>query len=91
MTLQSYDPSTAPPEEHIPNDKLTVTIRVVDGVGKPIEQWLADSRNDSGQPPVVVLSNSDITLGGKAGVAEVLDDGGDKVAGYYVEMGATDS
>jgi len=24
-------------------------------------------------------------------VAEVLDDGGDKVAGYYVEMGATDS
>jgi hypothetical protein len=87
VTLYSYDPSTVSPEEQIPKDKLKAIIRVAEGVDKPIRQWLADLRNGSGQPPVVVVSSSDTTLGGRPGVAEVVDDGATREAGYYIDMG----
>lgn len=89
VTLYSYDPSTTSPEEQIPKDKLKAIVRVAEGIDKPIRQWPADSRNGSGQPPVVVLSTSDPTLGDRPGVAEVVDDGGGHEAGYYIEMGAS--
>lgn len=90
VILYSYDPAKVPPEEAgmpVPKDKLKAIFHVVQGVEKPLDQWLAESRNQPGQPPPPeVLSTWDITLGGKSGIAELVDDGGQQSVGYYIGL-----
>lgn len=87
--LYSYDPATAAGDfRPVPLDKLKAIFRVVEGVDKPVAEWLTESRSDSNQPPTVVLSTSEATVGGRAGIYELIDEEGQKVAGYYIDMGA---
>jgi len=92
LNLYSYDLVSVPPEQAgmpVPRDKLKAISYVAEGVDKPLEQWLADARNDPAQPPPpTLLSTSDVALGGKTGLAQVVeDDYGVKHISYYLPLG----
>lgn len=89
LVLQSYDPATAPGiGGPLPKDKLKATIRVQEGVDKPVEQWLAEARNMPGQPPPpAILSTSQVTIGGKGGLVEISEYEGEKLVAYYLVIG----
>ena len=89
VTLQNYDPATAKGiGGPLPNDKLKAIFYVAQGVDKPLEHWISEARNDPGQPPPpTVLSTADITLGGKTGLTEIIEDEGERDATYYLALG----
>jgi hypothetical protein len=89
VLLYSYDPDAAVGDGRpVPRDKLKVFFWVAEGVDKPILEWLAEGRNNPGQPPLpTIVSQSEATLDGKTGVLEVLDEDGLKHTGYYIPIG----
>jgi hypothetical protein len=88
VLLYSYDPSSVPPEqagEPVPKDKLKAIFRVEEGVYQPVDEWLAESR--AGQPPVNILSSTNVSVDAKGGISEGTESNGVTSTGYYVPMG----
>jgi hypothetical protein len=88
VILYSYDPAQAKGIGRVPSDKLKAFFWVAEGVDKPLDQWLAEGRNNPGQPPPpTIVSTADVTLGGKAGLIEVVEDEGARSTSYYLILG----
>lgn len=89
LILYSYDLEDVPPEEvgrPVPPDKLKVFFRVVEGVDKPLKEWLAESDTAPGQVPPELISEEDISLDGRPGLKRVTRSDKTAHVNYYVEL-----
>jgi hypothetical protein len=88
VILYSYDPAKAKGIGGIPIDKLKVFFWVAEGVDQPLEEWLAEGKTSPGQSTTpILLSQYASTLGGKEGLVELVDYGGNKSISYYIPIG----